>query len=160
MIAGNGSYQVLIIAYGNPLRSDDGIAWQAAEQLRHMLQGPAEIFCVRQLTPELAEDLSRAQLVIFLDACCSGSKGRVACERITAAPAQPQFSHHLTPAHLLGLCDWLYGIGPQAFLVTIPGGNFDYGEQPSRMVSEALPRVVEQVVELVRSQLDRGVPAS
>jgi hydrogenase maturation protease len=94
---------VLIIAYGNPLRSDDGVAWQAAETLRRKLpSAQAEITCVHQLTPELAERLSRSQSVIFLDASCSGEPGKITCEPLSLS-ADVHFAHQLSPRGLLAL---------------------------------------------------------
>jgi hypothetical protein len=68
--------RVLVIACGNPLRSDDGVAWLAAEQLRQTLQPPAKVICVHQLTPELAEEASRAEIVFFIDATRIGDRAK------------------------------------------------------------------------------------
>jgi hydrogenase maturation protease len=75
--------RVLIVGYGNPLRGDDGLGWHAAEALRAALP-EAEILAVHQLTPELAEDASRAELVIFLDAAETGAPGEWRCREIVA----------------------------------------------------------------------------
>lgn len=59
----------LIIGYGNPLRGDDGLGWHVAQRLAAVLpQHRARIEVCHQLTPELAEPISRADLVIFIDA--------------------------------------------------------------------------------------------
>ena len=52
---------VLVIGYGNALRTDDGFGWHAAGRLAAdpRLDG-AEILQLHQLTPELALDISRA----------------------------------------------------------------------------------------------------
>src|SRR5213080_2808888 len=96
--------RVLVIAYGNPLRCDDGVAWQAAEQIRRKLPSLTEVICVHQLTPELAEEISRAGTVIFLDATGNGDPGNVICQAVSAEPTQARFSHHLSPAQVLALC--------------------------------------------------------
>jgi hypothetical protein len=77
---------LLVIAYGNPLRCDDGIAWQAAEELKRELPDSAEIIYVHQLTPELAENASRAHTVIFLDAARNGAAGHVSCQSVSPQP--------------------------------------------------------------------------
>ena len=57
--------RVLIVAYGNPLRSDDGVGWVVAEELRRSLALPeVEVLRLQQLLPEVAESLSRAETVI------------------------------------------------------------------------------------------------
>lgn len=60
---------VLILAYGNPLRRDDGVGWVIGERLAEMLrEDVADVRVLHQLTPELAEPISRAGAVIFIDA--------------------------------------------------------------------------------------------
>ena len=47
--------RVLIIGYGNPLRADDGVGWQAARRLAELRQDEfVETLALHQLTPELA----------------------------------------------------------------------------------------------------------
>ena len=142
--------RVLIIAYGNPLRSDDGVAWQAAEELKRKLpSSQAEIICAHQLTPELAEPISRSDAVIFLDASRNGELGRVTCEPVSSRSADQHFWHHLTPDSLLALGARLFGATPRAFSVSLCGGSFDHGETLSPAVINSLPRLVERVCELV-----------
>src|SRR5262245_29107852 len=75
--------RVLIIGYGNPLRADDGVGWQAARHLAELLRDePIEILALHQLTPELAEPISRADLIIFIDASNEGQPGSWKCERL------------------------------------------------------------------------------
>ncbi len=141
---------VLVIAYGNPLRCDDGVAWQAAEEIRRKLPALTQIICVHQLTPELAEEVSRADTVIFLDASRSGKPGKVECRTVIAEDSRLDFSHHLAPAQVLGLCGQLYDAGPRGFLISIGGQCFDHGEELSPAAINALPETVAAVNELVR----------
>src|SRR5215471_13501794 len=93
----NAMADVLVIACGNPLRCDDGVAWHAADRLRSRLPSTAQIMCVHQLTPELAEDISRADLVVFLDASKQGQPGAVRCQTISAESGEINVFHHLKP---------------------------------------------------------------
>lgn len=140
---------VLVIAYGNRLRCDDGVGWQAARELRHTLPWPARIICVHQLTPEVAEDISRADLVIFLDASNNGRPGTVRCQAIPAPSRELHFSHYLAPADLLALCDRLYSARPSAFLISIDGERFEHGQHFSARTVNAIPLVVERVSQLI-----------
>jgi hydrogenase maturation protease len=149
--------RVLVIAYGNPLRSDDGLAWRAAEQFRQEASGEIEIVCVHQLTPELAELSSRVERVIFVDASQNGEPGELACEAVAAAPADIRFSHQLTPAQLISLAHHLYGGTPQAFCVSMCGACFEHGESLSPEVAQALPTLVTRMKTLV-GQLDAASP--
>ena len=55
--------RVLILGYGNPLRSDDGLGWQVAVQLFRTNTSPEVLVLpCHQLTPELAEPISRFSL--------------------------------------------------------------------------------------------------
>lgn len=141
--------RVLIIACGNPLRDDDGAAWHAVEALRRALPSDqAEILCIHQFTPELAETASRTDAVIFLDATTTGTPGEVVCKPVGTEAADSRFSHHLTPGGVLALAEQLYGACPRAFVVSLCGECFDHGEILSPVVAAALPKFVHAVEEL------------
>ena len=132
--------RVLIVAYGNPLRSDDGVGWVVAEELRRRLASPeVEVLRLHQLLPEVAESLSHADAVIFVDASWDGEPGELRCQPVTPPPAKVQFSHQLSPAEVLGLAGQLYGATPQAFCVTLTGHCFEHGEELSESVAARLP---------------------
>src|ERR1700687_2295752 len=130
---------VLVIACGNPLRCDDGLAWHAADELSRDAN-PPRLLRVHQLAPELAEEVSRAATVICLDAAAEGEPGKVICQSLAASAANAHFSHHFTPAAVLALAETLYGALPTAFLVTMTGVCFDHGDTLSAAVSEAMPQ--------------------
>ena len=138
----------LLIAFGNPLRSDDGIAWRVAEEIRRTAPAVA-ILRVHQLTPELAEDVSRAGNIIFIDAARDGEPGEVRFNTVAADATSLHFSHSLEPPHVLAICKQLYGAGPRGFLISIAGECFDHGEAPSVSAINALPRAVAMVKELL-----------
>jgi len=142
--------RVLIIAYGNPIRSDDGVAWHAAEEIRRKLESLVEVICVHQLTPELAEEISRVSTVIFVDAARDVDPGKVVCRPVCQECNPTRFSHHLAPAQLLALCDQLYLANPRAFLVSIGGQCFDHGEGLSPLVTNALAQSVAAVDSVLR----------
>jgi hydrogenase maturation protease len=148
----NNQKTVLIIASGNPIRSDDGLAWHAAHELEDYFDAPdVEIRCAQQLMPELSEIISRSQLVIFVDATEEGTPGEVCCamigERLQNTGGG---SHQLTPAELIAMAQVLYGNKPSAFSVTVCGENFDHGEGLSSKVAAAMPQLVKTIAELVK----------
>jgi hydrogenase maturation protease len=146
--------RVLIVAYGNPLRSDDGVGWVVAEELRRRLALPeVEVLQLLQLLPEVAESLSHADTVIFVDASCDGEPGELRCRPVTPPPAKVQFTHQLSPAELLGLAGQLYGATPQAFCVTLTGHCFEHGEELSESVAARLPTLAATVEQLTRRVL-------
>jgi hydrogenase maturation protease len=140
----------LIIAYGNPLRSDDGIGWHAAELLRRELAPfQAEVVCVHQLVPELAEAASRADTVIFIDAACDGTRGEIACAEVFPAAGMTGHFHQLSPGQVIALCQQLYRECPLVFAVSVTGESFDHGEALSETLSASLLNLVERVRELI-----------
>jgi hydrogenase maturation protease len=137
--------RVLIIGFGNPLRSDDGVGWRVAEELKHKLSGRGvEVITRHQLTPELADAVSRSAVVFFVDAQY-GVPGTVTCSRVRPQAPTDAFSHQLSPASVLGLAQELYGQAPHAFTFSICGECFDVGEALSPQVTENIPDLVARV---------------
>jgi hydrogenase maturation protease len=148
----------LVIAYGNPLRGDDGLAWRVAEELRRTLSGLigpelARILCVHQLAPELAEEASDAELVIFLDAAAEGDAGEVLCRPVEAQPEPACFWHHIAPAQILALCEQLYTAKPRGFLLTVSGERFEHGDTLSSAAIGAIPRAVAVLCALIERRV-------
>jgi hydrogenase maturation protease len=144
--------KTLIIGYGNPLRSDDGLGRLVAERLMGVLrESESRVIACHQLAPELAEPISRADLVIFIDAEERQPAGKLFCRRIAPVAEPPAaFSHHLTPARLLGWAGALFGRSPEAMVFSIAVENFALGEKLSPAAAKVLPQVTERICELVR----------
>jgi hydrogenase maturation protease len=143
---------ILVIGYGNPLRGDDGAGWYAAQRLADDAPAAAEVVVCHQLTPELAEPISQAAAVIFIDAGYPADPAgvapcpAVACQPITpCSTASAAVSHHLEPAGLLAYARLLYGRCPPAVLYTIPTVSFGYGEELSPAVLAMMPALIEAV---------------
>jgi hydrogenase maturation protease len=149
---------VLIVAYGNPMRCDDGLAWRAADELERKLSGSEiEILRVHQLAPELAENLTRCDTVIFVDAASAdrgnGNPGEVRCLEVGSSEGPPRFSHQLSPGAVVALARQLYGAMPHAFTVTLTGECFDHGDFLSPRVATAIPALVVRIEALVQAAL-------
>jgi hydrogenase maturation protease len=149
--------RVLIVACGNPLRCDDGLAWRAVEEL-HRLRLPqdVEIIAQHQLTPELASPVSQAERVLFLDAARRGQPGELRCEPVLPLHASGAFTHDFSPASILSLSQELYAKAPQAYVISLRGECFDHGETISATVEATLPRFVEFVVRLTGELFQAG----
>ena len=146
----------LIVGYGNALRGDDGAGYVAAELLRDRIQDPGiEILCEHQLLPELAENLSRATHVIFIDASVSGRAGKFNKIPLRPAPACSRFTHHATPESLLAGAQALYGQTPEATLYTIPGRNFEVGQE----LTPSVRRAVQELVDTLERELSARATA-
>ena len=139
---------VLVIGYGNRLRADDGAGWEAARRLQRRL--PARSATVRvahQLLPEMAEPISRANLVVFIDARAGGGPGQVRRRQVRAARlTDGAVGHFLDPGGLLRLARALYGRAPRALLYSIGAVSFDHTMDLSPPVRRGLQDLVHDVV--------------
>jgi hydrogenase maturation protease len=150
----------LIIGYGNPLRRDDAVGFLAAERLSRTIADPSvTILPVHQLTPELAEPVSRALRVIFIDACVGPEPGEIRERPIRPTPqpdasAASAFSHHASPEALLAAALALYGHAPEAGLFSVAGSDFSYSNEPS----PALDRRVDSVAAAVLRRIGCVAP--
>ncbi|MBK8988144.1 MAG: hydrogenase maturation protease [Chloroflexi bacterium] len=166
-----GGMETLLIGYGNPLRGDDGVGWRVIEEINHFQSsivngqwgGPLtphsalrtpQLIAVHQLLPELAEPISEAELVIFVDASVEGEPGAVQVQAVTPRPQQPgAFSHHFDPAGLLAYAGEVYGRCPPAYLVTVTAVSLGYAEILSPTVAAALPEVLAEIQSLISQTL-------
>lgn len=142
---------VLVVGYGNTLRTDDGAGWHAATLLADdpRLAG-AWVLARHQLTPELAADVARASLAVFIDACQgAGDPGFVMAQPVAPSDRPGAWTHHVDPAAILGLASALYGSAPPAILVSVTAASLDVGDRLSPLLQAALPTVVDTVIRLI-----------
>jgi hydrogenase maturation protease len=145
----------LVVGYGNPLRSDDGVGWKAAGRLATDPRfAGAQVLQRHQLTPELALDISRADLVVLVDARSGQPAGTVSVERVegveTAAACGTTWSHHLRPADLVALARELYGRAGEVHVVSVGVGSLEVGEDLSPAVEGVVEDVIDTIAGLVR----------
>jgi hydrogenase maturation protease len=132
------------------MRSDDGIGWRVAEELSRQLNNPEiEVFKCQQLTPELADGISKARLVIFVDVVAGTRPGEWTCREILPATEKAAYSHSSSPTGLLLLARTLYGAVPQAYFFTMCGKSFDHGDSLSAIVEARLPSMISEIKTMV-----------
>jgi hydrogenase maturation protease len=147
--------RILIVAYGNPLRCDDGIAWHVADLLRKRLSpSTADIVCAHQLTPEFAETLSQARGAIFIDAREGGEPGRIYQAQVVTAADSINGTHVLAPSQVAAICSALYGVSPEACEISVAGECFAHGEQLSCRLKDALPEIAA-IVSLLIAEMEQ-----
>jgi hydrogenase maturation protease len=139
---------ILLIAYGNPLRQDDGAGLRLAELMARRWQAtgtPLRHLAVQQLTPELAVEIAAPDVkaVVFVDTrAATAPVGPV--ETTPLGPpdtATPSLGHQFQPDVLLAYAALLLEDrpAPLAWLVTVPGVAFSHGEG----LSDAAKAVIE-----------------
>ena len=143
---------ILLIAYGNALRRDDGAGLLLAEELERQWQSRGVVMrriTAHQLTPELAVDIvgAEATAVFFCDARLAEMEDEagVTIESLTVGSAtSPALGHQLGPTTVLAYAN-LLRTGqslPPAWLVTAPGVDFDHGEGLSTYAQAAVARAL------------------
>jgi hydrogenase maturation protease len=149
-----------IVGYGNPQRRDDGCGWQVAERLLRLFgeNRGVTILLLHQLDPALAEDLQHAEEVIFVDATIQEFPQGSEWHRIRPeAGVFPSWTHHLKAAALMGLVHELYGRSPAAWLVSVEGRDFGFGEGLSAEARKRVRRVSRDIASFVsRKIIDKG----
>jgi hydrogenase maturation protease len=113
-----------------------------------------------QLAPEMAECVSRAAGVVFVDARRDGAPGEVRCEPVAPAAGANPLAHSVSPQTLLLYAESLFGRAPQAAVVSVTGERFGLGEGLSPVARRSVPRAVRAVVRLAKAWAPAGAPAT
>jgi hydrogenase maturation protease len=147
----------LILACGNTLREDDGIGpWLAAwAQERFSANPNVRILSDHQWTPEKAEEIARAESVIFIDCATDCVPGLVRTSPVEPAAASSKLgTHHLDAAQLLALSQQFYSALPRnSLLLTVGAGSLELREGFSDAVQAALPHACKLLEEAVQQSL-------
>lgn len=142
---------ILVIGYGNDLRSDDGIGQHIAKVVSQWNQVGVRSLWVHQLTPELASDITTAELVIFVDAYRAFQTQDVQVRFLTPVCCDIIDTHNSDPQGLLTLAQSVYGHCPSAWLIAVPGVNFELGESFSDTTKKGLNQALEQIANLLET---------
>ena len=145
--------KLLVIGIGNRLRQDDAFGPIVAEELEKQLNDPRiEIRECAGLTPELAENVSQAEHVLFIDASTEIAAG-ILEHRELHRDSKPDMSlvHFLSPEALLEWAARLYGVAPSAEIWLMGAAETGLSEQLTATVSAKLPEVLENLTGRIRS---------
>lgn len=139
--------RVLVIGYGNELRSDDGVGPRLARTVAGWGLDGVEVVAAHQLLPEMADSLARCEYAVFVDAAAAG-----AIDVMELAPdPDARLGHVATPAGLLGLARQVYGRAPYAWLVAVPGSDFRLGETLSSATEAAILQALKTIRQVIQS---------
>jgi hydrogenase maturation protease len=147
----------LVLAFGNRLRGDDAVGWVVADALADDLRmEEVDVVAVHQLSPELADDVSRASLVVFVDARLDPTRvaGAVAVAVLEPDVTAASMTHHVAPGAVLALARTLYGQAPPAFTVSVAIESAEPGAPLGVAVSASVSALVDTVVRLCGSTAD------
>ncbi|MBD2346721.1 hydrogenase maturation protease [Anabaena subtropica] len=140
---------VMVIGYGNDLRSDDGIGQWIANEIASWHLPSVESVAVHQLTPDLVDSLASVDLAIFVDACLPVENFDVQVQSLLPACDIDSNVHTGDPRSLLALTEAIHGNFPVAWWVTIPGMNFEVGDRFSRTMEAGKAIALVKIVQIL-----------
>ena len=146
----NPSAGFLVLGYGNTLRRDDGVGPKAADAIEALaLPGVRTLACAL-LTPELADPISRARSVVFVDAAVDAPR-EVQLRKLAPADSSQLMAHAANPATMLALARDVFGHAPEGWLLTIPVEDMGIGEDLSLFAQCGLEIALEEIKNLARA---------
>lgn len=141
----------LVIGYGNEWRGDDGAGPAVACRIASMELPGVAVLSLHQLTPELAETISRAGRVVFVDATTERDVGLL-IRSVRPEPADELMTHVVSPEALLALAQLLYSRAPPAWLLAIEGWDFRPGEKLSEQTTALVAEATDRIVTLLATE--------
>jgi hydrogenase maturation protease len=155
--------KTFVIGLGNPILGDDGVGWSVADQIakRTMDRPDIEVDCVSLGGLSLMERLTGATRVILIDAIFTGRAPIGTVSQITMGDLPNLTTGHSASIHDTSLHNAL-SVGrsmdiplpedEQVIIVAIEAENvYDFSEQLSPAVGNAVPEAVALVMELLGS---------
>jgi hydrogenase maturation protease len=135
---------ILVVGYGNTLRGDDGVGPRVAEAVAKLrLPGVRTLICPL-LTPELADQISRAKKVIFVDAAVDAPK-EVQWRKLEPGETSQLMGHAADPRTMLALARDVFGHAPEAWWLTIPAVDLSFRENFSPEVQRGFAQAIKKI---------------
>lgn len=140
---------ILLIGYGNPTRMDDGVGWYIADRIKEKLNDLVEVMKADQLAVEMVDDIKDRDLVIFVDAHISDEDDWIRSEEVNPDPRPGLITHIIKPSNLLAFCESIYHKHPKAYLYSVKGVDFDFGEELSEQPQKSADEAIQKIIHLV-----------
>lgn len=145
MIRHHAPTGLLVIGYGNNLRRDDGVGPKVADAVAALALHGVRVLACPLLTPELADPVSRARVVIFVDAAVDAPR-EVQLRVLAPADTSQVMAHAASPATVLALARDVFGHAPEAWWLTIPVEDLGIGEELSLLAQRGFEIAVQEVL--------------
>jgi hydrogenase maturation protease len=143
--------KILVIGYGNTLRSDDGVGVWIAERIAELHLPEVDVKTFHQLFPDLAADMLPYETVIFIDASADGEPTAVR-KAISPPDKLPSSNHNVSPELLQQLAWKMYDAVVNLQVYTVRGENFEFGSA----LSPAVEKRASETVILIASQIQQS----
>ncbi len=142
---------LLVIGYGNDLRSDDGAGRAVADMVSELDLPGVEVRTMSQLTPELSLEITGRSKVVFVDADVDATE--VVVRQVAAGPpGDGPMTHHGDPATLLSLTENVGPLPSEAFVISIPATNLEMGFAFSPGTKRAIGQAVDVIATMAVSE--------
>lgn len=141
--------QILIIGYGNTLRNDDGAGPFVAGELNRKYGNKINIIETHQLLPEIAENISKHKIIIFIDAFISDKNYEVIVEKIELQNNYFSFSHIYSAETLMSISKELYNTNAEAYIIKIPAVDFNFGDKLSEVTKTKCFEAIKKIENLI-----------
>ena len=150
------SNKILLFAYGNPGRQDDGLGNRFIEEIDKWLKeediGDVELDSNFQLNIEDAYSISDKEIVIFVDASIEDIEG-IHFSEVEPSEGRSEFTmHSASPAFILALCKKIYNRHPRTYLLQIRGYEWEFKEGISSEAVLNLRKAVSFIKEKLRDE--------
>jgi hydrogenase maturation protease len=146
---GNGT-GILLLAYGNPGRQDDGLGPACAKAIEDLGLSGVTVEADYQLNIEDAADLAEHAIVLFVDASVD-AEAPFQCKRIASASAISFTSHSVSPESVLAICEDHFERKPEAWVLGIRGYEFEFVEELTPRAEKNLEESLTFVQSLINA---------
>lgn len=154
--------KTIVVGLGNPILGDDGVGWVVAQEVKKHLDSTSgiDVDCLSLGGISLMEHLIGYDRAILIDAFVSPERdGSILVAKLEELPAFSAF--HLTSAHDMSLQQAISlgrtmgaALPEEIMIVGISAKHiYDFSENLSPSVSEAVPKALQLVVELLAQNI-------
>jgi len=146
--------KILFYGYGNPSRQDDGLGIKFCESLerwKEKIEDELSFETNYQLNAEDSSIIKDFDLIVFVDAIKEQTEP-FCLKRILPSDVISFSTHSMTPECVLSLCDELYNKKPIAYILSIKGFEWNFGEN---LTEEALNNL-NMALEFIKDKLRKN----
>jgi hydrogenase maturation protease len=126
------------------LRGDDGVGPRVAEAVAQLALPGVRTLACPMLTPELADPISRAAKVIFVDAAMDAPT-EVQWRKLEPNETSQLMAHAADPRTMLALSRDVFGHVPEAWWLTIPAVDLSFREEFTPETQRGFEEAVEKI---------------
>ena len=147
--------KILIYAYGNPGRQDDGLGNRLVDELEPWIIENGfenvELDSNFQLNIEDADNIRDKDIVVFVDASILDIDG-FQLDVVKPSEGRSEFSmHSASPAYILALCIKLYNKHPETYILQIKGYEWEFQEG----VSDRAAKNLESALSFLKEWIEK-----